>query len=481
MEATVESQRSPSARVVVIDDDEALGTVLRAALSKAAYKVRSFSSGEAALSAITANPLATDVLLCDLHMPQMDGLQVLRRVRERWPEIPVVMMTGDTDARAAVGAMRLGAYDYLVKPFGDAEEMLMTVARAIEHKRLADTADSLRRQLDISRGFEGIVGSSPAMRQVFDLIATIAPTNATTLILGESGTGKELVGRAIHAKSHRRGGPFVAVNCSALSDTLLESELFGHVKGAFTGASSNRRGLFQEATGGTLFLDEIGDISPALQVRLLRALQEGEVKPVGASEVQTVDVRVVAATNRDLAAAVAAGTFREDLYYRLNVVVIDVPPLRNRAEDVGLIAQHFLQRYAVKYGKPVKTIGPDTLAVLQGARWSGNVRELENAIQRAVLLSNGPTMTVDLLPANVRVARAAPSLERAFDLPFAEAKELAISAFERSYLEDLLTRTGGNLAEAARRGGLDKSNFRRIIRRHNVDPGRFRRSDVGAE
>ena len=480
MAGTVDSQRSPGARVVVVDDDEALATVLRTALSKAAYNVRSFSSGQAALTAIGANPLATDVVLCDLHMPQMDGLQVLRRVREQWPEIPVVMMTGDTDARSAVGAMRLGAYDYLVKPFGDTEEMLMTVARAVQHKRLADTADSLQRQLEASRGFEGIVGSSPAMRQVFELIATIAPTNATTLILGESGTGKELVGRALHTKSLRSDGPFVAVNCSALSDTLLESELFGHVKGAFTGASSNRRGLFQEAAGGTLFLDEIGDISPALQVRLLRALQEGEVKPVGASEVQTVDVRVVAATNRDLAAAMAAGTFREDLYYRLNVVVIEVPPLRDRPDDVALLARHFLQRYAAKYGRPVKTIQPEALSVLQGARWSGNVRELENAVQRAVLLSTGPTLTVDLLPASVRVARSAPGIERALDLPFAEAKEMAISAFERSYIEDLLTRTGGNLAEAARRGGLDKSNFRRIIRRHNVDPGRFRRSDAGA-
>jgi two-component system response regulator HydG len=305
-------------------------------------------------------------------------------------------------------------------------------------------------------------------------VESVAPTDATVLLLGESGTGKELLARAIHDRSARHGRPFLAINCSALSDTLLESELFGHVRGAFSGASTSRLGVFEEASGGTLFLDEIGDISAAMQVRLLRALQEGEIKPVGSTEIRKVDVRVVAATNRDLEAAVKAGIFRQDLYYRLHVVPLELPALRERREDVPLLVHHFLRRYAEKFGKPVTQVSPAALEALQAHSWPGNVRELENVVQRAVVLASGPEVTAEALPPSLRPA-AAREAPRSFDIPFARAKQEAVDTFERAYVSDALARTGGSVAEAARLCGLDKSNFRRIVRRHKVDTAAFRK------
>jgi transcriptional regulator with GAF, ATPase, and Fis domain len=295
------------------------------------------------------------------------------------------------------------------------------------------------------------------------------------LLLGESGTGKELIARSIHARSTRRAGPFIPVNCSALTETLLESELFGHVKGAFSGATANRKGLFEEATAGTLFLDEIGDITPRVQVSLLRALQEGEVKPVGASTVRKVNARVIAATNRDLVAATKAKTFRADLYYRLNVVTFELPPLRERSEDISLLAHHFLQRYSQRFGKPARRLSPEAVDILQGYAWPGNVRELENAIQRMVVLSVAEELSPREVPAAIRAAAGPPrGAGRSFAQPYATAKETAVTDFERAYVESVLMQSGGNLAEAARLAGLDKSNFRRLARRHVVDFDRFR-------
>jgi transcriptional regulator with GAF, ATPase, and Fis domain len=313
------------------------------------------------------------------------------------------------------------------------------------------------------------------MRELFGLVESVAPTDATVLLLGESGTGKELLARAIHERSPRAGRRFVPVNCSALTDTLLESELFGHVRGAFTGAGASRVGVFEEASSGTLFLDEIGDVSAATQVRLLRALQEGEIKPVGSTEIRKVDVRIVAATNRDLEGAVRAGTFRQDLFYRLNVVAVELPPLRRRPEDIPLLVDHFLRRYAAKFGKNVTRIEPEVLEALFAYSWPGNVRELENVVQRAVVLAAGESLTVQSLPPALRPASPAPSARAVSELPFAEAKRAATEAFERGYIADALGRTNGKVAETARLCGLDKANFRRLLRRHKIDVAPFRR------
>jgi DNA-binding NtrC family response regulator len=462
-------------RIIVVDDDDLVLRAVGRVLTRAHYEVSTFRSGDEALTAVERSGGAVDLLISDLHMPGMDGFELLGRVRSSWPDLPVMVLSGDASPRSSVEALRRGAYDYLTKPLETYDEVVLAVARAVERRRLVENNRQLQRQIDIADRFSGIVGATPAMRELFRLVESVAPTDATVLLLGESGTGKELLARALHDRSPRHAGAFLAINCSALTDTLLESELFGHVRGAFSGASTSRLGVFEEASGGTLFLDEIGDVSPATQVRLLRALQEGEIKPVGSTEIRKVDVRVVAATNRDLPAAVKAGTFRQDLYYRLNVVTLDLPPLRKRREDVPLLLHHFLGRYAAKYSKGVARISPAALEALQDYAWPGNVRELENVVQRAVVLAAGDEVTLDVLPPDLRPAtpREAP---RTFDVPFARAKQDAVDAFERAYVTDALSRTGGSVAEAARLCGLDKSNFRRILRRHVIPAGSFRKS-----
>ncbi|MBI2896418.1 MAG: sigma-54-dependent Fis family transcriptional regulator [Deltaproteobacteria bacterium] len=462
-------------RVLVVDDDHGFLKVALRLLSRAGFEARGFQSGEEAIASLEADSGWPDTIVSDLQMPVMDGLDLLRTVRDRWPELPVVLMTANSSVATAVKAMRLGAYDYMLKPMPGLDEVAAAMSRAIEHRRLVARAHALERRLDVVDRFGGIVGAGGAMREVFELIRSVAPTDASVLLCGESGTGKELVARAIHNASRRKARSFLPVNCSALSETLLESELFGHVRGAFTGAHSSRRGLFEEATGGTLFLDEIGDVPAATQVRLLRVLQEGEVKPVGANEARRVDVRVVAATHRDLPAMVRAGTFREDLYYRLNVIAVELPALRDRPEDVPLLVQHFLRKHAEHHGKPVLRVTPEALEAIVSHRWPGNVRELENALQRAVILARGDAVTLDTLPPAVRsrggtARRGAPVGE----LPYAKAREDVITSFEREYFEAILSKTGGNVAEAARLSGLDRANFRRVARRNGIDLSRFR-------
>jgi two-component system response regulator HydG len=466
-------------RVFVVDDDELLLRALGRVLTRARYDVRTFRSGPDVLQALARDGASLDLVISDLHMPAMDGFELLGRVRAGWPELPVMVLSGDTSPDASVEAMRRGAYDYLTKPLETSDEVVLAVARAVEHRRLVGRNRALQRQLEISDRFKEFVGVTPAMRELFGLVESVAPTDATVLLLGESGTGKELLARAIHDRSPRSSRPFVPVNCSALTDTLLESELFGHVRGAFTGAGASRVGVFEEASSGTLFLDEIGDVSAATQVRLLRALQEGEIKPVGSTEIRKVDVRVVAATNRDLEAAVRAGTFRQDLFYRLNVVALELPPLRRRAEDVPLLIDHFLRRYAAKFGKNVTRILPEVMEALQGYSWPGNVRELENVVQRAVVLAAGDSLTLEVLPPALRLqSKAADDRPSDTALPFAAAKQAAITAFERSYVAGALTRSHGSVAEAARLCGLDKSNFRRLIRRHRIDVAPYRRGRI---
>jgi DNA-binding NtrC family response regulator len=464
-------------KVFVVDDDDLVLRAVGRVLTRARYDVSTFRSGPEALRAVERSGGDIDLLISDLHMPGMDGFELLGRVRASWPDLPVVVLSGDASPNSSVEALRRGAYDYLTKPLEAYDEVVLAVARAVERRRLVESNRLLQRQIDLSERWKGVIGATPAMRELFRLVESVAPTDATVLVLGESGTGKELLARAIHERSARQAAPFLAINCSALTDTLLESELFGHVRGAFSGASSSRLGVFEEASGGTLFLDEIGDVSPATQVRLLRALQEGEIKPVGSTEIRKVDVRVVAATNRDLPAAVKAGVFRQDLYYRLNVVALELPPLRERREDVALLVHHFLQRYAARYGKAVTRVTSAALEALQAYSWPGNVRELENVIQRAVVLTAGEEVTLDGLPATVRPA-ASPPAARTFDVPFSKAKQEAVEAFERAYVTDALTRSGGSVAEAARLCGLDKSNFRRIVRRYQVNVGSFRKQSA---
>jgi two-component system response regulator HydG len=455
-------------RICVVEDDVHVRKAVERSLSRAGHEVMACGSVAEAMIVLESGG-DIDLVISDLHMPLADGFALLERMHTDWPDVPVVMLTGDEGVQPAIQAIRGGAFDYLLKANLDPATLLITTARALSHGRLVKQANGLRRQLAIGERFEGIVGESMPMRQVFRLIESVAPTDATVLVLGESGTGKELIARALHERSRRRGHPFVAINSSSLTDTLLESELFGHVRGAFSGATSNRVGLFQEASGGTLFLDEVGDISPGLQLRLLRVLQEGEIKPVGSNEVRKVDVRVVAATHRDLSAAVKCGTFREDLYYRLDVVPLRLPPLREREDDLLLLTQHFVTRYARKYSKVAEGIDPQGLQALRAHHWPGNVRELENIVQRAVILSTERLVRVgDLAGLLVApVSAAAPDL---LNHGFAAAKQHAIDVFEKSYLTSALNHAEGNLAEAARRVGVDKANFRRLLRRIGVRP-----------
>jgi len=325
--------------------------------------------------------------------------------------------------------------------------------------------------LDVRDRFEGLIGQGPKMQAVFRLIEGVAYSSATVLVMGESGTGKELAARALHYKSPRRDKPFIAVNCSALTETLLESELFGHVRGAFTGAVVNKKGLFEAADGGTLFLDEIGDIPPSTQVRLLRALQEGEIKRVGSNDTIKVDVRVIAATNRDLSRLMAEAKFREDLYYRLNVISIHLPPLRERPEDIPLLVHHFLTKYGTKTGKQLTRVEPTAMEALTTHRWNGNVRELENVIERAVVLAQGTLLTVADLPPGFGASRSGAEIGTATlaHLPYAQAKKLALRAFERRYLSAVLQRCNGNISSAARAAGVDRSNFRRLLKQYDVE------------
>jgi len=379
----------------------------------------------------------------------------------------------------ALQAVKGGAYDYLTKPFEDVEIVARSVAKAAERKALWDRNRQLENQLREREGLppDGLVGASPPIREVQRMIDAVAYSATTVLITGESGTGKELVARALHGRSPRKNQPFVALNCGALTETLLESELFGHVKGAFTGAQRDQKGLFDAADGGTIFLDEIGDIPLSTQVRLLRVLQEGEIKRVGSADSIKVDVRVLAATHRDLPKLVKTGRFREDLFYRLNVINIPLPSLRERSEDIPLLAHHFLRRYADRLAKRVKTLSPEAVELLCGYRWPGNVRELENAVERAVVLCRADTVTPADLPPAV-TGRTAPLVREApmggeehqwLTQSYATAKEQALRRFEKSYVEALMKACDNNISAAARKAGMDRSNFKRVLRKYRTD------------
>jgi len=466
-------------RVLVVDDEPGLRRALSRLLQAHGISAKTADDGAMAIDILAEESF--DVVLVDLMMPRVGGLEVLAHVRERHQGTQVILMTAFGDVETAVQAVRAGAHHFLTKPFRSNDEVVLAVAKAAEHRRLVDHAVMLERRLEQMQKFGGLIGNSPKMQEVYRLALGVATTASTVLILGESGTGKELTARAIHQHSARSGKAFVPVNCSAIPVDLVESELFGHVKGAFTGATTSRPGLFEVADGGTLFLDEVGDLPPLAQVKLLRALQEAEIKRVGSNETKTVDVRVIAATNVDLKTRITEGRFREDLYYRLNVVAIVLPSLRERPEDIPLLAQHFVQKYAERANRPIRGISPPALELLTVQHWQGNVRELENAIEHAVVFCAGesiepkdlPPDTEQLKPATPRsngtaVAGSAVAGAALAELPFPVAKAKALTAFETAYFQNVLDRAQGNVSEAARLSGLDRSNFRRAARRAGV-------------
>jgi two-component system response regulator HydG len=475
--------------VLVADDEPALRRSLARVLETRGMKVGVAEDGEQALDYIERTP--PDVALVDMMMPGAGGLEVLARVKAMGAPPEVILMTAFADVDSAVAAMKAGAYHFLTKPFHSNDAVAHAVAKAAEHRRLADRARQLEQVLLSKERFGEIIGDSPRILEVFRLIEGVAPTSSTVMVLGESGTGKELVARAIHQHSPRANKPFVAVNCGAIPKELVESELFGHVRGAFTGAQTARAGLFESADGGTILLDEIGDLPLAAQVKLLRVLQEGEIKRVGADETRTVDVRVLAATNVDLMTRIQAGQFRRDLFYRLNVIAIELPPLRERGDDVLLLANYYLQKFARSMLREPKRLSSDAVRALREHDWPGNVRELEHAIEHAMVLSQKDVVTAADLPfarqsSTLRdsgmmvAARPEPGSSREgaeagggapdpftdlAELPYAEAKRRLLSLFEDVYTTELLRRTGGNVSEAARRAGLDRSNFRRLFKR----------------
>ena len=462
------------ASVLVVDDEDVIRKAWKRMLPEGEFQVASCSDGQDAMHVLESQ--AVEVMILDVVMPGLGGMDLLSYVKARHPEIEVVMMTGYGGVDAAVEAVKRGAYDFLTKPFENIETAVLRVRKAVERKRLLDRTRRLEAALGLG-DLEEMVGQSRAIREVFRLIESVAQSPSSVLIQGESGTGKELVARAIHVRSGRRAAPFVPVNCSALSEQLLESELFGHLRGSFTGAVGTHKGLFVAAHTGTLFLDEIGDMPLATQVKVLRALQEGEIKPVGSTETLTVDVRILAATNADLTEARAKGRFREDLYYRLNVIAIHVPPLRERPEDIALLSYHFLRKHSERLGKQVGHVAPEALEALQAYRFPGNVRELENLIERAVVLGRDDTLRLADLPPALRdgALPAASGLEHFAHLRFRKARTLSMAAFEQRYVTELLRRVEGNISEAARLAGLDRSNFKRIVKRAGIDPPEFRR------
>ncbi len=462
-------------RVLVVDDKENMLKLFAKILADG-YRLTTASDGTAALALVASEPF--DVVVTDLRMPGAGGFDVLSAVKSRSPSTEVVVMTGYAAVSDAVKAIKLGAYDYLEKPF-DPDAAGLVVARAAERKRLRDEAASLRRELVSAYGFHNLIGRSSRMREVYRLLESAAGLDITVLLLGATGTGKELAARAIHYHSGRRDRRFVAVNCGALPPELVESELFGHARGAFTGAGPAKAGLFEAAEGGTLFLDEVGELPLAAQVKLNRALQEKEIRRVGETTAIAVDVRILAATHRDLEAEIAAGRFREDLFYRLHVFPVRMPSLRERPEDLPLLAEHFREKHSRAFGRPTTGLDPGALRALTSYGWPGNVRELENALERAVAVTRGPLIVAEDLPPGVAAAAGSerPAAGDGADLtalPYREAVDAARDHASRAYLAALLRELQGNVTQAAARAGMERESLHRLLKRHGLRSEDFR-------
>ncbi|MCB9513411.1 MAG: sigma-54-dependent Fis family transcriptional regulator [Candidatus Latescibacteria bacterium] len=440
-------------RLLIVDDERSMLDLLRDDLGRRGFRTHCAESAEAALDLLESEDV--DVVLTDMHLPQLDGIAFCRHLADSGRELPVIVMTGFGSIDAAVSAMRAGAYDFITKPVS-LDILALALERAVERRRLTEQVKRLSESERGEPGRETLIGESPVMRRLRALVARVAETEATVLVTGESGTGKELVARMLHERSHRARGPFQAVNCAALPGALMESELFGHRPGAFTDARAPRAGLFQQASGGTLFLDEVGELPAELQPKLLRALETRRIRPLGAERELEVDVRLVAATNSDLEAAVAAGRFREDLYYRLNVIRVEVPPLRERGADILLLARHFAAQFARAAGRPAADRAPAAARRLLEHGGPGNVRELRNGIERAVALADGESLTVGDLPAALRSPQATPGLPEPERL-------LPLATVERRYIAQVLEITKGNRSAAARILGLDRKTLWRKL------------------
>ena len=445
--------------ILVVDDEVHMQVLLKRILEKESYKVESASSGEEGLERLDKGWF--DLVISDLQLPGMHGLEFIKRAKELSPAIPCIVLTGYGTIPSAVTAMKEGAFEYLTKP-ADNDEIKLVVEKVLDLYRHTREVERLMAQGNNGSDFSNIVGRAKPMKTLFHVIKIVARSNSTVLIQGESGTGKELIAKAIHQHSPRHDRPFVALDCGTLPETLLESELFGHVRGAFTGAISNKKGLFEEADGGTLLLDEIADTTPAFQSKLLRALQENEIRPVGNNHLVKIDVRVIASTNRDLKKDVDRGTFREDLYYRLAVVPIMVPPLNRRREDIPLLVEHFLKKYCDQNGLEPKTISANSLRLLMNYSWPGNVRELENVIERAVLMSTGSAVNPEVYPVETE--------EEENPMPLHQATREVTENVERQKIMEALQKAEGNRSRAARLLGISRATLYEKLKTYNLAP-----------
>ncbi len=463
-------------RILIVDDQRDMLDLLKRIIEdKTTYQVD-----------ITPDPIevprileenAFDLLITDLRMPHLDGLELLEIIRKKDNQIPIVILTGYGTIESAVEAMQKGAFSFITKPFKN-QEILLTIEKVFNYQRLTKENSNLRNELEEKLKFPFLIGSSPLMEKVYQRIMQVARTSATILITGESGTGKELAAKTIHFHSQRKDRNIVAVNCSAIPETLIESELFGHLKGSFTGAIRDKKGLVEEADRGTLFLDEIGDLNLVMQTKLLRLLQEGEYKPVGSSKTSIADIRFIAATNQDLMGKVHKKEFREDLFYRLNVIQIVLPPLRDRRDDIPILAQHFLEKYDKLNQKGIKGISSEALEVLMTQVWPGNIRELENVIERGVILSRTDLLQVaDLFPEDLPNSFPFKIQENIFRSPFKEAKEHIINNFHIEYIRRVLAKHGGNVSLAAKECGLKRSYLHHLMRENDIQSKNYRQSN----
>ncbi len=451
--------------ILIVDDEKSLLDLLTVVFKKEGYAVRTALSAAAGFEVLGREEI--DLVVTDIKMPGADGMDILRYARENLPDVPVILITAYGSIAQAVEALKAGALDYVVKPF-DVEELKIIAGRGLASRRLKQENILLKRDLKDRYGFEQMIGKSRSMQEIYILIEKIGSTDSTVLITGESGTGKEMAARAVHLQGARRDHPFVSINCAALPENLLESELFGHVRGSFTGAVSDKKGMFELAQKGTLFLDEVGEMSPWTQVKLLRALQERKVRRVGGADEIPVDVRIIAATNQDLKKRIEEGKFREELYYRLNVISVDMPPLRKRTEDIPILIAHFLQKYCDKMGKKPKRFTPEVVGLLEGYPWPGNIRELENVIERIVAIEDRETVTASCLPQEiVSPQRKKLDTQELFAPGFSLTRHL--DDISKKYIQEALAVTGGSLQKAAPLLGLSYRTIRYLIGKYDLN------------
>ena len=462
---------------MIVDDEKSILDLLTVVFKKEGWNVTTSLSAPRALELLEKTDF--DILICDVKMPQMSGMEVLKYVKEKKPDLPVVMMTAYGSIKQAVEALKSGAMDYVVKPF-EIDEMKIIVSHGLEQRKLRHENIFLKKELKKKYSFENIVGKSKVMLEIFNLIEKVAATDSTVLITGESGTGKELAAKAIHFLSPRRNNQIVSINCGALPENLLESELFGHVRGSFTGAVVDKKGMFEVAQNGTLFLDEIGETTPWTQVKLLRAIQERKVRRVGSTEEIPVDVRIIASTNQDLKKKIKDGEFREDLFYRLNIISFEMPPLRDRIEDLPLLVNHFLEKYCKQMKKKIKKVSPEVMNILESYSWPGNVRELENVIERAAAIEDSDTIGVNCLPKELLVSPQAEDLPLFFHPKF--NLENYLDELSQNYIKRAQLETGGNLKKTASLLGISYRSLRYLIDKYGLkSQNREREEEKGRE